>query len=361
MFNCFESYEEKQAKLLAKSIKRAYGMQTWRNNPYRSKQLAYEIAQDPNVSTKYIPVRDVIKILQNGDLSLAMEIFDGKRKEPIIHRATHLIIDLFNLCSNGDENFQQVADTMNWLKILMLIKIVKITCSCLGTLEAINYLYQEAITDGETTLEDLIEVPKIVRYVVKSGLELPIDVKTILPYFLKIFKPTSANPCSQNALSIEYLMLKFPSDIVLDSKGHLCMYKTLGIDERVDPALLEFSFKGRMNKWTIQKSDLDNESSTAQIQNADNLPEEDVKCYLTFQKILQLKAEGITLEQILEQLNKESCVLTEKSIKLIYAMPSQSPINSDMNSPQVVDEFMDTISPNEVDTGVNIAGKNELV
>ncbi|AVP87831.1 hypothetical protein phytr_9010 [Candidatus Phycorickettsia trachydisci] len=343
MFSCFQSQEERQAKLLARSIKKAYETKKCWNNPLKARELAYELAKDPNISTKYVPVRDVIKIFQNGDLNLAVHLFDGNRKDPIIHRAKNLISVMFSICNGEDENFYHVADTMNWLKILMLLTVVKLIHINSGIIAAKNYLYQEIGVSDNINDKDLVEIPKIMKFIAISELESTVDVKAILPYFLKIFKPISTNPCDHISFNVDELAQRFPIDIIKDSSDNLSVYKTLGINERVDPALMEIAFKNRV-ELTAQTHEIDNNISHSQIRNPDDLFEGDLKYYLAFKKVWKLRAEGFRLDSIVEQVCKEEGILTEKSIKLAYLMHRQSSVIPEIEGGnEQIDEFDDTM------------------
>jgi len=344
MFSCFKSQEEIEARLLARSIKKAYDPKKCWNNPDKARELAYELAKDPSISTKYVPVRDVVKILQNGDLNLAAQLFDGNRKDPIIDRAKDLITFMFSMCDGEDENFQHVADTMNWLKILMLLTVVKVISINSGMIEAKNYLYQEISVSDNINNQELAEIPKITKFIAISKLHSPIDVKAILPYFLKIFKPLSTNPCDHISFNVEELTLRFPADISKDSSGNLSIYKTLGINERLDQGLMEIAFKNIV-EFTSQIHVLDDNISQNQIQNSDDLSEEDLQYYLAFKQVWRLKAEGLKLDGIVKQLGKEDGILTAKSIKLAYKMHRESSVISELSA---IDEFEDTISPDNI-------------
>jgi len=357
MFSFFKSQEEKQAKRLAKAIKKAYEPQKCCNNPVKSRQIAHELAADSETSAKYVPVRDVIKIFQHGDLELAVDLFNRYRKDPIIHRAKNLLTVLFSACDKEDKNFEQVADTMNWLKILMLVMVVKTICINSGPLEAKNYLYQEISMTDNIAPKDLLEVPKIIRYIAESELYSAIDVKTVLPYFLKIFKPLSTNPCDRIEFNVEDLIHRFPVDIVKDSSGKLSIDKTVGINDRLDPALMEIAFKNRM-ELTAEINDLDDSISQSQIQNLEELPAEDLRYYLAFKKVWQLKAEGMCLKDILGQLQQEGCALAPKSVRIAYEMHRRSSVISEYSESE--DEFSDVISHEDMDFESDITGEAEL-
>lgn len=344
MFSCFKSQEEIEAKLLAKSIKKAYESKKCWNNPAKSRELAYKLAQDPSISTKYVPVRDVVKILQNGDLNLAAQLCDENRKDPIIDRAKDLITFMFSMCDREDENFQHVADTMNWLRILMLLTIVKVIYINSGIIEAKNYLYQEISMSDNVNKTDLVEVPKIMKFIAISELQSAVDVKTILPYFLKIFKPISTNPCDHIPFNVEELTLRFPADILKDSSGNLSIYDTLGINERLDPALMEIAFKNRV-ELTSQIPGFDDGISQNQTQDLEHVPQEDLQYYLAFKRVWQLKAEGLKFDGIVEQLGKENNKLTAKSIKLAYQMHRQSSVISELSA---IDELEEATNPNNI-------------
>lgn len=344
---------ERQAKLLAKAIKKAYETKKCCNDSAAWRKLAHDLAKNASVPTKYVPIRDIIKIFQNGDLDLAVDLYDGDREDPILHRAKNLITTLLHICPQDDESFEQVADTINWLEILMHIATAKLIYIKSGALVAKNYLYQEASASDGVDPEDLMEIPKIIKFIAKSELKSPIDVETILPYFLKIFKPLSTNPYSQSQHNLKDLTQRFPVDIVKDFWGNLSISGTLGINERIDLHLLEIAYSNRV-EWTKRISNLDDTISQSQMQNLDDLPKEDLRYYIEFKKIWQLKAEGVKLEHILEHLDQEGCILTEKSIKLAYQMHRQSSVICDLDGP---DEFMDSISPDDV----NVTGQSELV
>lgn len=343
MFSCFQSQEEKQAKLLARSIKKAYSSKKCWNNPDKARELAYELAQNPHISTKYVPVRDVVKIFQNGDINLAAHLFDGERQDPIIHRAKNLISVMFSMCNGEDENFHYVADTMNWLKILMLLTVVKVTYRYSGMIEAKNYLYQEISVDNNINHQDLVEIPKIMKFIAISDLESAVDVKAILPYFLKIFKPISTNPCDHIPFDIKELLQRFPVDILKDSSNNLSVDKSLGINERIDPVLMEIAFKSRV-EWTNQVCNLDGSISQNQVQDLSTVPEGELQYYLAFKKVWKLKSEGFRLDSIVEQLCQKEGVLTEKSIKLAYQMHHQSSVISEIDEVnEPVDESDETM------------------
>lgn len=341
---------EKQAKLLAKAIKKACEPKKCYNDSAAWRKLAHDLATDVNVSTKYVPVKNIIKIFQNGNLDLAVALYDGNREDPIFHRAKNLITTLLHICPKDDEDFRQVADTINWLEILMHVATAKCIYIKSGALVAKNYLYQEASARDGVEPEDLMEIPKIIKFIAKSELKSPIDVETILPYCIKIFKPISTNPYSQDTYNLKDLTQRFPVDIVKDFWGNLSMSRTLGINERVDLSLLELAYGHRV-EWTKQISNLDDTISQSQMQNLDDLSKEDLRHYIEFKKIWQLKAEGVKLEHILAHLDQEGCVLTAKSIKLAYEMHPQSSVIYDLDEP---DEFMDSISPDDA----NVTGQS---
>lgn len=285
----------KQGKLLAKAIKKANTPSACFHNQKYWAKVAYDLASEPNIATEFVPVREWVKCMQDGNLNIALKLCgDVKKHTEIQTRANWLVRELIKTYPYSDNVHAYMEEIDHLLKVLDALNLVFFYHEQGGEKVVKRYLYGEIKKNVELNTKSKKEAIDLANSI--SLIPSDQDVEDIFHSLKKIIPVRQNYVRFSNRLPSVYdgeaLVLKFPIDAVLNKKGEIIVWKTLGLDEGSFSRFLKFKkmlYEDDSKQW-----------------------------HEMLDKVLTLKSKGYDLEKVVEKITKKYPKADLKDITEIY-------------------------------------------
>jgi len=248
----------KQGKLLAHAIQKANTPSSCCHNQKYWTHVAFELASKPNTVTEFIPIREWIQSIQNGNLNIALKLCGNIEKYSEIQtRANCLIRELIKTYTYSNNIQAYIEEAAHLLRTLDALNLIYFYHKQGRPAAVKNYLYHEIKKNIELNAQSQKEVVDLVHSITFMFSENNMEdifnsLKKIIPIRQNYVRFKNRLPSAYDG---EVLILKFPIDAILDKQGEIVVWKTLGLDEGSFARFLRF-------KKTLYRNDSSQKDKT---------------------------------------------------------------------------------------------------
>lgn len=233
----YQNYDsEKRGRLLSKAIGKANKEDNPSLNNYWA-NLAINLLDDPNIPRHYVPIRDVIQSLENGNIEIATKLYLNPDNKEIYNRVNEMINELFHLAQEDTHALAQVdeanhlLDTIAFMAEVIDLKGYKYSIQYIKTF--ILQHWTEKIP-SDTMLHTTI-VEEILNFILLQNFHTKESVMQMLPCFKKLTPTTklssSHGMVMHQKLHNQNLLSNFSSDIIKNKNGKINIALTLGLNK----------------------------------------------------------------------------------------------------------------------------------
>lgn len=235
----YETYKthnlEQKGRFLADAIRKANKEGAFLLNKSHWINVALKLLDDPTVPTYYVPIRDVIKCLERGNIDLAIKLYLNPENNEVHNRAGELLNELIDRAQGDERALSQIEETNRLLSIINFIRNIqelkKHGCSTNDIKEFISHNLVERANPYE--VEDVSTVEHNLDFISQHDLNTQEDIIQALPHFRKIISNCRSSlldetPVSQK-LEDKILCARFPSDIIKNKDKGINITLTLGL------------------------------------------------------------------------------------------------------------------------------------
>jgi len=234
----YETYKtrglEQKGHFLADAIRKANQERSLLSNTSHWINVALKLLDDPTVPTYYVPIRDVIKCLEKGNIDLAIKLYLNPENNEVHNRAGELLNELLDRAQGDERALSQIEETNHLLSIINFIRNIqelkKHGCSANDIKEFISHnLVERANLRG---VEDVSAVEQNLDFISQHNLNTQEDILQALPHFRKIISNCRSSLLDDMVVSPKLedkiLCARFPSDIIKNKGKGINIALTLG-------------------------------------------------------------------------------------------------------------------------------------
>ncbi|AVP88130.1 hypothetical protein phytr_12050 [Candidatus Phycorickettsia trachydisci] len=234
----YKQYDlDHKGRFLANAIKKANKDKVLLLNKNYWINVASELLNDPTVPTYYVPIREVIKCLEKGNLTLAIKLYLHAENNEVHNRAGELLNELTDTAQGNYQALEQIEEIKRSLGIITFIKNIqdlrKHGCSSKDIKDFTFYHWLEKSNLDD--IDNIVSIWQTLDFILEQELNTKENILESLPHFRKIISNHHSNLLHEvvenEKLEEEILCARFPYDIIKSKDGGINIALTLGLAE----------------------------------------------------------------------------------------------------------------------------------